>query len=131
MLRHVVRRNPESGGILQLGLICLNEAPALDVEITLEPLPHSLEVRQAPLPLVVPVISPEAPFFFDFHTLSLVRPPEIAFHVKLKYRDLADRTYQTDLAVDVYKQLGPYFAGRNDFKDLIQAVEKVAAAMQA
>jgi hypothetical protein len=130
MLRHVVRRNPESAGALQLGIICLNEAPALNVEITLEPLPGWLERWGSRLPLVVPVISREAPFYFDFHLLTMGQESIPTFQARLKYADLADRTHQVALAVDVDKQMGPSLARGNEFRELERAVERVAEAIK-
>jgi hypothetical protein len=130
LLRHVVRRKPEGGGVLQLGVICLNDAPALNVELTLDPLPRWLVSWGVRLPLVVPVISRETPFYFDFHFLSIGAEPSPVFQAKLKYMDLADRTYETILDVDVDKQMGPNLGSDNELRGLERAVEKVAGALE-
>lgn len=130
MLRHVVRRKPEGGGVLQLGIVCLNDAPALNVEITLEPLPEWLKNWGSGLPLIVPVISRETPFYFDFHVLTMGPEARPTFQARLKYMDLADRTYRSVLAVDVDKQMGPNFGSGKEFRDLERAVEKVADAIK-
>lgn len=130
MLRHVVRRKPEGGGALQLGIICLNDVPALSVEITLEPLPEWLNRWGSRLPLIVPVISREAPFYFDFHLLTVGTEAMPVFQTRLKYMDLADRTYHNVLAVDVDKQMGPNLGSGHELRDLERVLEKVADAIK-
>lgn len=129
ILSHAVRRKPEGGGVLQLGIVCLNNAPALDVEIYMDPLPRWLEQWGRKLPLVIPVISKEVPFYFDFHILTLSKDPEPAFQVTLKYRDLAGRTHDQSLAVDVDKHMGPSLGSGHDLRDIERAVVKVAEAI--
>lgn len=70
MLRHVVRRKPEGGGVLQVGIVSVNDAPALSVEINLDPVPEDLQKWGSRLPLMVPVISRQTPFYLDFHILT-------------------------------------------------------------
>ena len=130
MLRHVVRRKPEGGEVLQLGVICLNDAPALNVELSLDPLPLWLKDWGTQLPLVVPMISRETPFYFDFHILMAGQEPRETFQVRLKYIDLADRTHQTILAVDVDRQMGPNLGSGNELRELHRAVEKVERALE-
>jgi hypothetical protein len=130
MLRHVIRRKPQDGGVLQIGVICLNDAPALNVEITLSPLPKWLDRFGTQLPLIVPVISRETPFYFDFHILTIGTEPMPAFDAKLKYMDLADRVYQTNFSVNVDTQMGPSLgSGISDFRGLERGLDKVGDAI--
>jgi hypothetical protein len=131
ILRHVVRRKPEGGGVLQLGIICLNDAPALNVEITLDPPPRWLVKWGAGLPLVVPVISRETSFYFDFHILTIGQEPRPTFQVHLKYTDLADKAHQAILAVDVDKQMGPSLGSGNELKELERGLGKIADAIKS
>ena len=129
MIRHVVRRKPEGGGVLQLGLVCLNDAPALNVEVRLDPLPQWLEKWGSKLPLVVPVISRDTPFYLDFHILSMGKDPRPVFQAELQYTDIAGRTHNATLTVDVDSQMGPNFGTESGVKNLERAVEKVADAI--
>lgn len=128
-LRHVVRRKPEGGGVLQLGIVCLNDAPALDVHLEVAPLPPWLEKWGGKLPLVVPVISKETPFYLDFHILTLGRQPPLVYEVNLKYTDLAGRPHEIVLAVDVDKQMGPSLGSGNELREIERAINKVAEAI--
>ena len=134
LLRHVVRRKPEGGGVLQLGILCLNEAPAVNVEITIDPVPRWLNGWGPRLPLLVPVISPDAPFYFDFHLLTVGNDPRPSFNVSLKYSDLAEREHRATLMVDADKQVGPNLStgsGGNDLRDVERAIRGVADAIKS
>jgi hypothetical protein len=109
LLKHIVRRKPGGRGVLQVGITCLNEAPALNVQINLNPLPPNLSNWGTRLPLVVPVISSELPYFFDFHLLLSGKDPRPVFTMNISYRDLTESEYFLQLEVDVDKQLGPDF----------------------
>lgn len=130
MLRHVVRRKPEGGGVVQLGVICLNDAPAFNVEFRLNPLPTCLRHWSARLPLVIPVISREAPFYFDFLFSSAEAELKQRYQATMKYVDSVGRIDQIDLDIDVERQLGPNLGREYELRMLERAVEKVANAIR-
>ena len=111
ILKHIVRRKPENNNVLQLGIICLNDAPVLNVEIELDPLPEWLCNFKTNFPLLIPVISREAPFYLDFHMVYFPSDPKPVFHVNLKYSDLTMRPYETIFPVDPNSQVGPCIGG--------------------
>lgn len=117
--------------MLQFGIICLNEAPALNVEVTLDPLPRFLEGWKSRFPLVVPVISREAPFYFDFHIMTMGEDTRPTFRVNLRYADTVDRAHHETLTVDVDKQMGPSLGIQNDLRELERAVRGVADAIKS
>lgn len=129
VLRHVVRRKPEGGGVLQLGIVSLNDAPALDVQVDLNPVPEWLEKWGPKLPLVVPVISRETLFYFDFHILTMGQKPHPTFQVDLTFSDLLGRQHSAVLGVDVDKQMGPNLGSENELRDVQRAIDKVADAI--
>jgi hypothetical protein len=129
MLSHVVRRKPESRGVLQLGIVALNDAPALNVEVNLSPAPEWFARLQSKLPLIAPVISRDAPFYFDFHVLTMGQAARPGFQALLRYTDMAGRSHSATLAVDVDTQLGPSLGTTNELQDIERAVGKVADAI--
>jgi hypothetical protein len=132
MLRSIVRQKPDTGGVLQLGLVSLNDVPALDVRIELDPLPHWIQQSWASkFPLQVSVISRQFPFFFDIHLLTLGTQDLPTFTVNLRYFDTYAGEHSMSFEVDVEKQLGPNLGGDRDLKDVTRAVEKVADAIRS
>lgn len=127
LLSHFVRYNLFAKvGVLQLGIVCLNEAPALDVELSFIPPPRWLE--RSGVSLRVPMISHQFPFLMDFHMMinaDRCHP----FQVTVRYQDLAGRQHEQQLDVDVDRQMGPTIAGPES-REIVLAIERIANALQ-
>jgi Putative DNA-binding domain len=137
ILRPVVRHKPGTVRVVQLGIVAVSSAPALDAVIDLPPLAWISGGSQSTT-LNVSVIGPQAPYFFDFHIETLSgdsrTPP---FTMKVSFKDVASRTYAEQFEIDVEKQLGHQLGENNpsrevadairslhgDFKDLANAVK--------
>lgn len=126
ILKHFIRHKPDTSGVLQLGILCLNDEPALEVELELNPMPNWLIQYGISFPLLVPTITNGVPFIFDFHIETLDEPPRIPFQVIIKYKDLLDRSYEERFDVDVDRQLGPDFGVNRDVNDLVTAIREIA-----
>jgi hypothetical protein len=107
LLRPIVRRRPDNGSILQLGIVALTDIPALDVEINLAHIPHSIQNMQHHFPLRIAVVSHQFPFFFDFKFLTTSDSFQPTFNVFLRYFDLSGKEYRDSFPIDVYQQTGP------------------------
>jgi len=129
-LRHLVRRKPESSGVIQIGILCLNNAPALDVEFSLDPIPPFMANTQ--FPLTATVITYDNPYYFDFHILTMNDGGYGVFSIVISYSDMSGRKFSTSLAVDVDKQLGPNFGvgGINEMRGVEQSINSIAEAIR-
>jgi hypothetical protein len=108
LLRHIVRRKPGHSGIIQLGIVALNAAAAINVSIKIDALPQiftsDLEEK---LSLQIPIISEKFPLFFDIYQIMIGRKELPPFGINLTYSDMANRKYQQSFEVDIDRQLGP------------------------
>ncbi|TWT57377.1 hypothetical protein KOR42_07370 [Thalassoglobus neptunius] len=101
-IAHVFRPKPQNEQVIQLGVVALTNAPALDVRIRLEPLGENF--RQCPqyFPLQIPVVNSLNPFYIDVTTDF---KGEAMFgtnvHVIAEYRDLAGSEYTYDEPVSI------------------------------
>jgi hypothetical protein len=128
VLRHVVRRKP--GGILQVGVLALNPVPAVDVEISFDPVPRFLETWAAQgKPLQIPVISDQFPFFVDVSFMTRGEQVCSSFNMKLSYRDLTYRPHQLTFLVNLETQLGPSFGGGSETSGLERELQEVKQAL--
>jgi hypothetical protein len=128
MLRSILRRKPDGGGIIQLGIVALTEAPALDVEIDVNPPPSLLQnAFKRRMAFQIAVINAQLPFFFDVHlsTSHSFEPPPFTLH--LKYRDLAGRIYEDQATVEATRQIPPSFGGGHfrGIEDRLRDIERV------
>jgi hypothetical protein len=99
---------------LQIGNICLNDSPALNVEITLDPFPLSLKQWEINFFLVIPVISKGNHFFLDFDQLSFSQKPDKIFSLKVKYTDIANHEHHAQFRIDEGNQLGPQLVAHRE-----------------
>jgi len=72
LLKGILKPNPQNTSVVQLLIISLNNAPALDVEITFDVFPLILHDKQKEVfPLKIPVINKNNPFTMDFYIFSI------------------------------------------------------------
>jgi hypothetical protein len=130
LLRSTLRQKPGNQRAIQLGIVALSDAPALNVEITMEPLPPFLEQLSADrFPLQVPVISAQVPFFFDFDLPVFGRDrPCVELH--LKYHDIAGREYEATSTVDVERQMGPVLLGTTETEEIKRQLDDIEKALR-
>lgn len=131
LLSYVVRSKSTRSGVLQVGVVCMNNAPALDVEVSFDPLPPFLEkISYKRFPINVPVISDQFPFFIDCHLMGYGEEHQLIFKLVLKYRDIANRVHQLSFDVDLARQFGPSFGGTSELKDIESALREIARALK-
>lgn len=98
VLRGLLRAHEYNPGALQLVVLTLNEAPALEVEIDFNPRP---QVDQH-FPVTVPVVNTRFPFVMELSRLSSAavwfeRGPVT---LSLRYRDISGRTFEDSQLID-------------------------------
>jgi len=107
LLSHLVRWKPGKSGVIQLGIVVLNAAPAFNVSIKIDAIPKIFASNlEEKLSLQIPIISEQFPLFFDIGIIFPghgLLPP---FEINLTYSDMANRTYQQNFEVDIARQLG-------------------------
>lgn len=136
LLRGVLRMHPQKTRVVQLAILNLSDAPALNVELTLEPLPKKLEEHFAALfPLLIPVISREQPFAMDISIWSLGSEVfgDEPVSLRLRYIDVAGRQFVDEQTVDRKKNIGPMQAGSGTvavMENLKDEVTKLRSAIE-
>src|SRR5260370_1261566 len=138
VLRHVVRPKPADAGVLQVGIVALSQVPAIDVCINPEPVPRWLQQSwESKVPLEVPVISEQFPFFLDVHLLTLGERQSPPFQIRVTFRDVANRNYEQVFQVDLDKQSGPNLGEKGTYDivrqlmDIEREIGKVADAIKS
>lgn len=122
ILRHVLRwiNGPE------LGVICLNDAPAFDVHIGLCNFKNLKINCFYDKQYIVPVISKDNPFIFSYRHQPLGQKNDISFDLNIKYSDFAGSEHVIDLNVDEQIQMCEM---SNNNMDLIFGLSKIAQAL--
>jgi hypothetical protein len=128
LLRSTFRIKPQRSSVLQLGIIALNEAPAIDVEISFDPLPPMYQrVDDARLPIRASVVDQRNPLFFDYAFMYSeaygVGDQQISLF--LRYRDIAAREYEQTVLLDPLREMGPRQAGTPPDEKIEQHLDKI------
>jgi len=127
LLRHIVRYKPGNSDVIQLGIVALNAAPAIDVSIETGALPDLVTPHlEEGVFLQVPIISEQFPLFFDICTVIFEEQKFPPFQVELTYSDLANRTYRESFEVDIELHLGPNLSSDKGTDSIVEQLKNIA-----
>lgn len=124
LIRHVIKRKENVYNVIQVGIICLNDEPALSVKIQFEPIPKCLTRNKIKTPFYPPLISREMPFYFDLEYNSLGEAQDEKFEMKVEYVDIKRTEYCDTIAVDISKQIGSNFSGHGGIEDKLSEIAR-------
>ena len=126
LLSHAVREKPGNPNVVQVGVVALNSAPAIDVEFQIEPLAGVLNGLEKYFPIRLPVVDRNTPFFLDvtlFHSFDEEVPVEVK--VVLKYRDVAGNEYSYRSQRPLKEAIHPIRIGTDPAERIANAIEKL------
>ena len=126
-LTHLFRLKPEDHQAVQLGLVTLTDAPAIDVSISISPLPQLMQNSGELFPLKVTIIDRNHPFFLD---VMLASQLEDKFgkdvSLRVEYYDLALNVYTYAKVVDIAGSLPPITISKTDErKNILLALKSI------
>jgi hypothetical protein len=126
MLRHVLRINPARASLVELGLIALNDAPALDVELNFDPLPPLLaKVEPGRFPLRIGVIERNTPFFLNValaHEATLMLP-DGQITLRARYSSIVRVQQEYSHLLMPSREVGPLLVGESPLEKIAKAIE--------
>jgi hypothetical protein len=128
---HTFRLKPGESQIIQLGVVCLTDAAALDVSITLDPPPQLWKDAANPFPLVLPVLDRANPFFLDVTTWHAAEE-RFGKDVKLRveYHDLLGNRYDYAATPDVMKAVSPWRIGAEAGEKIAKSLESIEKTLK-
>jgi len=131
LLSHLVRRKPGNSGVIQLGIIVLNAAAAINVSLKIDALPEIFTPDlEEELSVQIPIISEQFPLFFDIYQIRINDQELPPFEIKLTYSDMANRTYQQSFEVDIARQLGPNISWDKGYDGIEQELRSITRAIE-
>jgi hypothetical protein len=131
VISHVLRHKPDNVQIIQLGVIALTDAPALDVQISFEPLKKEMVLFRQDLPIQVPVVDRSTAFYMDVTTMvDVVEELGEGVALSIKYRDLMGNEYTHTNSTPLAKALPPIVYGiDNHLKNISKHIEDIKQAI--
>lgn len=125
-LTHLFRLKPEKEQAIQLGILALTEAPAVDVKITISPQPQMMRNCEKLFPLKLSLIDRQNPFFFDVATFFQA---EERFgkdiRLEVEYYDLSANLYIYETPIEVVGSLPPITIGNDNPEKMVRTLEKI------
>lgn len=129
-LTHLFRLKPNKEQVLQLGILGLTDAPAIDTSIYLLPIPKILERREKDFPIKVPIIDRKNPYFFD---ISLFDRSDENFGnnitLKLEYSDISSNKYEQESIIGVENSTPPIKIGNDYPAKTLKVLESIEKAI--
>ncbi|MCC5642033.1 ATP-binding protein [Nostoc sp. CHAB 5824] len=125
-LTHLFRLKPEKEQAIQLGIIALTEAPAVNVKITISPPPQMMKSYEKLFPLKLSLIDRQNPFFFDVATFFQA---EERFgkdiRLEVEYYDLSAKRYIYKTPIEVVGSLPLITIGNDNPEKMVRILEKI------
>ncbi len=131
-LSHVFRLKPGYEQVLQLGLIAITNSPAINVVLSLNPLPTILQKRAKDFPIKLPLVDQNNPFFFD---IALYADSEDTFgnnvNLNIEYYDLLQNHYKQESTIGI-QSIPPIVIGNRDKKiiEVLGTIEKAIVKLR-
>jgi hypothetical protein len=129
-LAHTLRLKPEASDIIQLALLPLTEEPAINVTVTLDPLPEMWKDSRATFPVRLPVLDRTTPFYLDV-TTYFAGEERLGKGVQLRveYEDLGKNRYEYTGALDI-KSIAPWKIGTPASEKMAKSLESIDKTLQ-
>ncbi|MBW4598543.1 MAG: ATP-binding protein [Calothrix sp. FI2-JRJ7] len=129
-LTHLFRLKPDKEQTIQLGILALTDAPAIDVKINIAPLPKTMQNCESLLPFQLSVIDRNNPFFFDVATYFKAKENfGEDIYIEVEYYDLAGNFYPYKAKVEVTGSVPPISIGNDNPAKMVKALESINKAL--
>ena len=138
-LRGLLRLHENKTHAVELAIISANDATALDVQVSFDPFPASLEEIKEFFPLRVPIIDRDNPFAMDIFHLYKVRDRvgDQRIFLELQYQDVAGQTFHERQELDPIRSLSPVRIESEDvdvikksLRDLVRQMKRLNSMIE-
>jgi hypothetical protein len=126
-ITHIVRERPDDAKVIQIGLIALTDSPAINVRLTMEPLPGLLRgTKSATFPVTIGAIDSHFPFVFDITTHDDAnRNQDEEFTLTASYHDLASNRYKYRRRIKLFRSLPSLCFQRKGLTEIAEVLENL------
>jgi hypothetical protein len=132
-LRAVLRRSDRKSRIVELVITPLNEAVALDVQISFDPFPKGFELHFLDrFPLYIPLIDRLHPFHMELY-MWLLRSEifgDKPVDLIISYKDTLGHEYHYKQTIDVTNSIDPMQIGETDLANIETAINKLSDKLE-
>jgi|SRR5579871_881731 len=134
ILRALLQRSRRKSGVVELGIVVVNDSAALDVRINLEPLPIALlENFKDRFPLQIPLIDRSHPFHLELYSWGLRSQifGEDPVNLIAEYEDTLGKNFRYTQIIDVRYGIDPMQLGDTDLGEIAKALKDINSSLGA
>lgn len=125
-LTHLLRSKPGNGMAIQLGILALTDAPAINVTIKINPLPQLLQAKPEVFPLNLSLVDRSNPFFMDIKASFLFQPGlENSISLEVEYHDLANNSYVYETIIESSNFAFPIVLGNSNSEEIVKMLKSI------
>lgn len=125
-LTHLFRLKPDQENIIQLGILTLTDSPAVDVIISILPVPKLMNSVESIFPLKITVVDRYTPFFFDIATFYKTADSfDVDTIIQVGYSDLTGNQYIYETQLKIIGALPPITIGNDNPAKVVQVLESI------
>jgi len=128
ILKGLLRFSQQKPNVVQLVILTLNDAVALDVKISFDPLPKALdEYHKDKFPLEIPAIDKNNPFIMDLYVFGIKTKTFGKNTVKLflDYSDIIGNNFKYSQIISPDLNLGPMVIGPEVLEKIHNSINKI------
>lgn len=135
IMRALLQRSRRSSDVVELAIVVVNDASALDVQINLEPLPEWLGYHRDSFPLQIPVIDRSHPFTMELYAWGMRQETfgeNPVVRLIVDYKDTIGRRLPSYIQdIDVVHNLDPMTIGDTDRLAIMKAIQEITVEIKA
>ncbi|WP_030007576.1 hypothetical protein [Picosynechococcus sp. NKBG042902] len=129
-LQHLLRLHPNKPGTIQLGVISVTGSVALNVQISIQPVPKLCEEKL--FPIQIALIDQDNPCFLDLALYSNIDiVSDLNTSIKITYCDLSGNNYEYE-ATEIFKNsLPPMILGKENLEEIAKSLKSIDKKLES
>jgi hypothetical protein len=130
MLRPILRAKPQQTSVVELVVVAVNNAPALDVEVTISPIPPVFKgIGKPPFPIRPKLIDAQNPLALDIGLFGGPSSPHDPFDVHLRYHDVLGRSFDETHKIVPHEAMPILKVGSSAVEQIADALKSIGKAL--
>jgi Putative DNA-binding domain len=133
-LHGLIRMHPQKDRVIELEIIALNQAPALDVKLSLNPLPAFFEQHaRNSFPLSISIVDINHPFTMEISVLGSndIILGLFPMQLILDYYDVTGRLFNDTQSIDVMRNIPPLQVENTSLRENAKVMKQIGQDLKA
>lgn len=133
-LRGLLQRSIRKASVVELAILVINDAPALNVKISLNPLTEWLKAHEDSFPLQIPIIDRTHPFNMELFLWGgriETFGEEPSTQLLVEYENTIGQEFKYEQVIDVRYGIDPMSIGYSDLENISTGIHTVSSQIES